>query len=66
MGLTFLSDEDLAVITSWGLANPTNPKVPHPTAMIIDGDGVIRYLRQDVDYKHRPTADEILAALAAF
>jgi len=65
MGLTLLSDEDLVVVTAWGLANPANPKVPHPTALIVDGEGVIRYLRQDVDYTHRPAAKEILAALAA-
>ena len=29
-------DPDLAVITGWGLVNPDNPKVPHPTAVIVD------------------------------
>lgn len=60
---TLLSDEDLAVITDWGLVNPSNPKVPHPTAVIVDSKGVIRYLRQDVDYKIRPSATELLATL---
>jgi len=62
---TLLSDEDLAVITDWGLVNPSNPKVPHPTAVIVDADGVIRYLRQDVDYKQRPSSTELLEALDA-
>lgn len=60
---TFLSDEEMAVITGWGLVNPSNPKVPHPTAVIVDADGVIRYLRQDVDYKQRPSPTELLEAL---
>jgi peroxiredoxin len=53
----------MAVITGWGLVNPSNPKVPHPTAVIVDADGVIRYLRQDVDYKQRPSPTELLEAL---
>ncbi len=52
------------MISSWGLVNPANPKVPHPTAVIVDVDGTIRYFRQDVDYKNRPSADELLEALA--
>ena len=64
-GITFelLSDSDLAVITGWGLINASSPKVPHPTAVIVDADGTIRYFRQDVDYKHRPTTGELLGAL---
>jgi hypothetical protein len=31
--------------------------------VIVDSEGVIRYLRQDVDYKNRPSAKELLAAL---
>jgi peroxiredoxin len=58
-----LSDPDLEVITAWGLVNPSSPKVPHPTAVIVSADGVIRYFRQDVDYKDRPSVDELLGAL---
>lgn len=60
---TLLSDEDMAVITEWGLINPSNPKVPHPTAVIVDTDGEIRYFRQDVDYKQRPSPTELLEVL---
>ena len=52
------------MVGSWGLVNASNPKVPHPTAVIVDADGTIRYLRQDVDYKQRPSAEELLGALA--
>ena len=51
------------MIAAWGLVNPSSPKVPHPTAVIVGVDGVIRYLRQDVDYKSRPSVDELLGAL---
>jgi len=52
-------------MADWGLINPSNPKVPHPTAVIVGDDGVIRYLRQDVDYTKRPSAQELLDALDA-
>ena len=58
-----LSDSDLAVIAGWGLVNPANPKVPHPTAVIVDAESTIRYFRQDVDYKQRPSSNELLDAL---
>jgi len=53
----------MTIITDWGLINPANPKVPHPTAVIVDSKGVIRYMRQDVDYKQRPSSAELLEAL---
>lgn len=58
-----LSDPDLAVIADWGLVNPLKPQVPHPTAIVVDGEGTIRYFRQDQDYSKRPTADELLQAV---
>jgi len=58
-----LSDPDLEAITAWGLVNPSSPKVPHPTAVIVDADGVVRFFRQDVDYRNRPSIDELLEAL---
>jgi len=58
-----LVDTDLAVSTSYGLINEANPIVPHPTTLIIDKQGVIRYLRVDTDYKVRPSVGELLEAL---
>ena len=51
------------MISSWGLVNPAKANVPHPTAVIVDAEGTIRYFRQDVDYKNRPSVDELLEAL---
>jgi peroxiredoxin len=58
-----LSDGDLVAIRAWGIVNPKKPTVPHPTAVVVDGGGVIRYLRQDVDYKERPSVSELLEAV---
>jgi peroxiredoxin len=63
IGFQLLSDADLSVIRSWGLVNSNSPQVPHPTAIVLDRDGVVRYLRQDVDYKRRPPVEELLAAI---
>lgn len=60
---TLLSDADQSAIKAWGVVNPKSPNVPHPTAVVVDGAGVVRYLRQDVDYKMRPSASEILDAI---
>lgn len=60
-----LSDKDLAIIKSWGLVNPSKQAVPHPTAIIVDGQGTIRYVRQDIDFKKRPSTEELLSALDA-
>ena len=66
-GVTFpiLLDPENKVSISYGLLNEDNPKVPHPTALVIGVDGVIRYLRVDEDYKVRPSAQELLGALQA-
>lgn len=59
-----LSDDDLAIIRDWGLVNESHPEVPHPTAVIVGPDGKVRYLRQDVDYRKRPSARELLDVLS--
>lgn len=64
-GLDFpiLVDTGNEVSASYGLINEENPVVPHPTTVIIDRQGVIRYLRVDTDYKVRPSVGELLEAL---
>jgi len=66
-GLEFpiLLDSENTVSISYGLLNEDNPKVPHPTALVIDTSGVIRYLRVDEDHRVRPSAEELLEALSA-
>ena len=60
---TLLSDGDQEAIKAWGIVNPKKPTVPHPTAVVVDGEGIVRYLRQDIDYKNRPSVSEVLEAV---
>ena len=58
-------DSDLAVIRSYGIVNEAEGDIPHPTTIVVDVDGVIRYNRTDTDYRKRPRIDELLAAVRA-
>lgn len=64
-GLEFpvLMDPELETVRAYGILNEKSGKLPHPTALVIDREGVVRYLRVDVDYKVRPAPAEILEAL---
>lgn len=66
-GLEFpiLVDADLATTRAYGVLNEEAGNIPHPTAVVIDSGGVVRYVRVDVDYKVRPSPDELIAAVAA-
>ncbi len=61
----FLSDADHAVISRYGVLNPSGSRrgIPHPAAYIIDKQGVVRWRDVQTDYKVRPTNQMILAAL---
>lgn len=62
-----LSDPDHAVIGRYGLLNQQDPKarpIPHPTTFVIDREGVVRWKFIEIDYRVRPTNQDILAALA--
>ena len=63
MEFPILLDTDNIVSTSYGLLNESNPVVPHPTAIVIDREGIIRYVRVDEDYKVRPSTAELIGAL---
>ena len=61
-----LTDVDHRVIDRYGIFNPDEPKsrpVPHPTTMVIDMDGVIRWMVVELDYRMRPENEQILEAL---
>jgi alkyl hydroperoxide reductase subunit AhpC len=59
-----LSDPGSAVIGRYGLLNPDGRGWPHPTVLLIDRDGVVRWRFMEVDYRERATNEDILAALA--
>jgi peroxiredoxin len=61
----FLSDPGHRVIDRYGLWNPAGRGWPHPTTLVIDRLGIVRWKFVEVDYKIRPSNEQILAALKA-
>lgn len=61
-----LSDPDHAVIDRYGLFNHEDPRgreIAHPATFVIDRDGVVRYRFVEVDYRVRPTNEDVLQVL---
>jgi peroxiredoxin len=59
----FLSDPGHRVIDRYGIYNPSDRRgLPHPTMLIIDKNGVVRWKFIEVNYKIRPTNEMILEA----
>lgn len=64
----FLSDLGHRVIDRYGLFNQDDPKgrsITHPATFIIDQNGIVRYRFVEVNYKVRPTNEDLLAELVA-
>lgn len=62
--ITFLSDPGHRVIDRYGLLNPFSDRgIPHPTTLVLDREGVVRWKFIEEDYKVRPTNRMILEAL---
>jgi len=40
--------------------------VPHPSVLVLDRSGRIRWLKIESDYRERPSTEEVAAALDAF
>ena len=60
-----LADPDNAVIDRYGVFNDESQRpVPHPTVFVIDKQGVVHWKFIEIDYRIRPTNDDILAAVA--
>jgi peroxiredoxin len=62
-----LADPDHAVIARYGLLNQQDPNarpIPHPTVLVIDREGIVRWKFIEINYKIRPTNEDILGALA--
>jgi peroxiredoxin len=72
-----LSDETLAVTNLYDLRNPTNfapgkdgglptfRALPIPTTILVDGQGVVRWIDQSTDYQVRSDPERVRAALNA-
>jgi peroxiredoxin len=62
-----LSDPGHRVIDRYGLFNRDDPKgreITHPATFVIDTAGVVRWRVVEVNYRVRPSNEDILAALA--
>lgn len=60
-----LSDLDHRVIDRYGLLNDKSQRViPHPTTLVVDRKGVIRWRFTEVDYRIRPSNEDILKQVA--
>ena len=67
LSFPLLSDAEGKTLSAWGLRNPEidAKPIPHPTAIVVDAEGVVRYLRIDRDFRERPAPAELLSALDA-
>jgi peroxiredoxin len=59
-----LEDKDHKVIDRYGIYNPDGKGWPHPSTFVIDPQGVVRWKFVEVDYKKRPSNDQIRQQLA--
>jgi len=61
--IPILVEADLQATKAFGILNEKNPVVPHPTVLVIDKEGIIRFFHLDENYRHRPAPETILEAL---
>ncbi len=60
-----LADPDHAVIDRYGLFNARSRRpVPHPAVYVVDRQGVVRWKFIEIDYRVRPSNEDVLEALA--
>ena len=61
---TFLSDPGHQVIDRYGIFNPADRRgIPHPTTLVIDKQGIVRWKVIEINYRVRPTNAMVLDAL---
>lgn len=65
LGLTIvnLMDPGSETIKRYGVLNEANGEIPHPTALVVDKQGVVVFVRIDEDYRKRPSNEELLQEL---
>jgi len=59
----FLQDKDHKVIDRYGIYNPDGKGWPHPATYIVDSAGIVRWKFVEVNYRKRPTNEQILSEL---
>ena len=69
LGYRFVADPDLAVTRRYGLVHARGGQrgedVPIPTTVVLDRDGVVRWLWISDNFQVRPDPDDVLRAVRA-
>ena len=64
LSMTVLSDPEGATFESYGIRNLNHRKVvPHPTVIVVDTEGVARFVVSDDNYKVRPPSLAVVSAV---
>lgn len=65
LGLTIvnLMDPGSETIKRYGVLNEANGEIPHPTALVVDKQGMVVFVRIDEDYRKRASNEELLQEL---
>jgi peroxiredoxin len=59
----FLSDPEHRVISRYGILNESSKGLPHPATYVIDKHGIVRWKFTEVNYRIRPTNQQILSVI---
>lgn len=69
LGYRFVADPDLTVTRAWGLIHrgggPEGGDVPRPATVVVDREGVVRWLALADNYQVRPDPRHVAAAVRA-
>lgn len=65
LGFPVLFDAELKIIAAYGVRNTDFPSLPHPTVVLVDKQGIVRFVQVDEDYRRRPPPDDLLTAIKA-
>jgi peroxiredoxin len=69
LGYRFVADPDLAVTRRYGLIHrrggPGGVDVPRPATVVLDRDGVVRWVSLSQNYQVRPDPQDIVRAVRA-
>ena len=69
LGYRFLADRDLAVSRRYGLVHPrggpNGEDVPRPATLVLDRDGLVRWVSVSRNFQVRPDPGDVLRAVRA-
>jgi peroxiredoxin len=67
LGYRFLSDRDLVVTRRYGMIHPrggpNGEDVPRPATIVLDRDGVVRWISASTNFQVRPDPADVLRAI---